>query len=301
MRRLLVNASAYGDPPGGAGLRARHLFGALEGFDLLFLLAQETPESLVPAGARFHRLSVRASSPLRRFATLRLPEEGDLLFTDHFPIARIPTVVTAHDTGGAFWRRALIRRNLRRAAAAVAVSGVVRDAYGVPAVVVPNGYDPPAALPPPPPSPYLLFADPALPHKDAATARRAARESGLPLLEVGRGARWLGRAAMDDALAGAAAVLCPSREEGFGMVALEAMALGVPVVASDLPAHREVLGEVAFFAPPGDAGAFCAAAREALACSRERRERGRERARAFSWRAAAQALTKLIERVLSGG
>jgi glycosyltransferase involved in cell wall biosynthesis len=39
---------------------------------------------------------------------------------------------------------------------------------------------------------------------------------------------------------GAAAVLCPSRAEGFGLPLLEAGALGVPVIASDIPSHREV-------------------------------------------------------------
>ncbi|MGQ0612857.1 MAG: glycosyltransferase [Planctomycetaceae bacterium] len=302
MPRLLINATAYGDPPGGAGLRARHLFGALEGYDLRFLLAEDTPLTVVPDGVPFDRLPVRAAAPLRRRLRLRLrlPEEGDLILTDHWPVARLPTIVTAHDTGGSLWRRALLRRNLRRATAAVCVSAAVRAALGVRADVVPNGYDPPPPAPAPPPPPYLLFSDPALAHKGAPLARAAARALGLPLHEVGRGARWLGRAEMDAALAGAAAVLCPSRTEGFGMVALEAMALGVPVVASDLPAHREVLGEVAFFAQPGDAGAFCAATREALACPRDRRERGRERARGYSWRAAARSLAKVIERVLSG-
>ena len=136
---LAVNATSYGDPPGGAGLRARHLLGALEGHRLLFLLAEDTPESVVPPGAEVRRLPVRASSPLRRWLTLDLPDEGDLLLTDHYPsLPRPPTILTLHDCGRPF-RRALVRRHLARAAAVVAVSDTVRRAWGAAAFVVPNG------------------------------------------------------------------------------------------------------------------------------------------------------------------
>ena len=47
-------------------------------------------------------------------------------------------------------------------------------------------------------------------------------------------------------------VLCPSRQESFGRVAAEAMASGVPVVASALPALREVLADAGTFFDVGD-------------------------------------------------
>jgi hypothetical protein len=239
------------------------------------------------------RLPVRAGRPLRRWLSLRLPREGDVLFTDHYPAAAVPTVITLHDRGGGPVRRALVRRHLRRAAAVVAVSETVRRAWGVDAAVVENGVDPPPG-PPPPPGPHLLLVDPGLPHKGAPLARAAARALGLELREVGRGARWLPHDRLMRELAGAAAVLCPSREEGFGMVALEAMAAGRPVVASDLPAHREVLGDVAFYADPGG---FREAVEAALACAPERLARGRERAARFTWEAAARRLEALVAAV----
>jgi glycosyltransferase involved in cell wall biosynthesis len=49
----------------------------------------------------------------------------------------------------------------------------------------------------------------------------------------------------------AADVFCfPSVYEGFGGAVLEAMAMGAPVVASDVPALREVIGETGILVPP---------------------------------------------------
>jgi glycosyltransferase involved in cell wall biosynthesis len=51
----------------------------------------------------------------------------------------------------------------------------------------------------------------------------------------------------------------PSRKEGMPLGVLEAMALGVPVLASDIPAHREVLGEASSALVPLTAAAFAGA------------------------------------------
>lgn len=296
--RLVVNATAYGDPPGGAGLRARHLFGALRDHDLLFLVAEDTPASVVPAGAETRRLPVRAARPFDRWLRLSLPREGDLLFTDHYPAGPIPTVITLHDTGKNRIRRHLIARHARHAAGAIAVSETVARFWrelGVESQVLPNGVDMRAMRAVSAPAgEHLLFCDPALAHKGADVARKVACQLEVELREVGRGAAWLEQPALWRAIAEAGAVLCPARDEGFGMVPLEALALGRPVVASDIPAHREVLGNHAFYAPPGDVDAWCAAARAALACPADRLERGRARAETFSWERAARALEEVI-------
>ncbi len=52
----------------------------------------------------------------------------------------------------------------------------------------------------------------------------------------------------------ASVVVLPSDREGFGLPVVEAMACGTPVIASDIPALREVGGAAALYCPPGDVG-----------------------------------------------
>lgn len=57
-------------------------------------------------------------------------------------------------------------------------------------------------------------------------------------------------------VAGARALLFPSFAEGYGLPMAEALAMGVPVIASDLPALREVGGDAATYLPPDDRAAW---------------------------------------------
>jgi glycosyltransferase involved in cell wall biosynthesis len=71
---------------------------------------------------------------------------------------------------------------------------------------------------------------------------------------------WLGE--LDDPLpliAAADVFTLPSRAEGFPVVVLEAMALGRPIVASDLTGTREQVGDAGVLVPPGDPVALEAA------------------------------------------
>lgn len=106
----------------------------------------------------------------------------------------------------------------------------------------------------------------------------------------------------------AAADVCavPSLHETFGLVALEAMACGTPVAASDAGGLRELVrhGETGLLSEPGNAAALAEAIDALLsdaAVARRMGEAGVERARPFTWDASASRLASAYEQVVSGG
>lgn len=83
-------------------------------------------------------------------------------------------------------------------------------------------------------------------------------------------------------LGGACALLAPSKAEGFGLPVAEALRLGVPVIASDLPAFREAGGIVPTFLDPGATEAWLRIIRQ---FAEDGPERQRQIAALKAWRA----------------
>jgi glycosyltransferase involved in cell wall biosynthesis len=246
-----------------------------------------------------------------------------------------PCVVTVHDVSFArepelmgrkdrFVFRTMVPRAVREAARVLTVSERTKhdlvELYDVPPakiVVTPNGIDPlfhpgetdsgdKLLL-----GSYVLAVGAIQRRKNQLAALAAATEVGLPLVVVGPekdraladelrrgGARLEGYAEPErlaDLYRGAACLVQPSRFEGFGLPVLEAMASGIPVVATPEPALEEVAGDAAVFV---DEDHLADGIRRALADRDRLVWAGLERARRFTWGATAERTLAVYREVL---
>lgn len=127
-------------------------------------------------------------------------------------------------------------------------------------VVVPNGVELGRWAAPWRGGPGLLAVGRRVPQKGFDVLLRALPE-GVPLRVVGEGpfapatpgVSWLGtRDDLPELFASADALVVPSRWEGFGIVALEGMAAGTPVIASSVDGLRDLVGDAGMLVPPED-------------------------------------------------
>jgi glycosyltransferase involved in cell wall biosynthesis len=97
---------------------------------------------------------------------------------------------------------------------------------------------------------------------------------------------------------GASVATVASRSEGFGLPALEALAHGTPLIASDATSLPEVVGDAGLLVPPDHPAAWATAILDLLrddTAQAELARRGRERAARFTWSASARAHREAYE------
>ena len=132
---------------------------------------------------------------------------------------------------------------------------------------------------------------------DALTAARDAATNRRRIVRLG----WVSDDQRAALLRGASVVAYPSRYEGFGLVPLEALAVGTPVVATAVGALPEVLGDAAPLVPPSDPDALAQALQELLTNEEARTsylEAGKRRVEAHTWEGMVEGVVALYQRAL---
>jgi len=262
---------------------------------------------------------------LPRRSVVTIHDLTHLELEEHFPALRVTLA------------RRVMGRAVHRAGRIIAVSTATRDALlerfpdaGSKTTVIHLGVE--GCFRPPPSAEleafrvaekvgrcFVCVASPR-PHKNVAMLLRAfarLREvgAGPQLVLVGEPPPGAGplqgvrveRDIPDDRLAlwyaAAEAVLLPSLNEGFGLPAVEAMACGTPVIASAIPALREVVADAGLLVDPRDADAWTAAMQRVLDGAGLRDElarAGAARARGFSWAETARRTLEVYAAAAEG-
>jgi len=298
---------------------------------------REPEAELVSAGFSPVELASGPGNPLAILATRRAVRATGVRVTLsplYFTLDGAPrNLATVFDLTGREYPRSprsrwlwelAVWRTRRRASAVIAPSGVtsreleaafpvLRDRVGIVSAVAPPPPRPDAGLlaslglaPP-----FVLAVASHRSHKRLAALVRAWRSGGpRPLLIlVGAGTEsltapprvlglgFISDAAVEALLAAAGCLVSASRAEGFGLPVLAALAAGVPVVASRLPALEEVAGEAPLWFEPRNLNGLVVAA-TAIAQDPSRAAdwvtRGRARAAEFTAARASAELARAV-------
>jgi glycosyltransferase involved in cell wall biosynthesis len=279
---------------------------------------------LLPARVQELRMAIRVPLLLRKLRPARAH------FVHSLPLAvPCPAVLTVQDLS--FERdaslmgrretamfRFVVPRSAARASRVLAISQRTRDdlveLYRLPPtkiVVTPLAYDP-AFRPGGTRGAYLLLVGSVEERKRPLLAADAAQAAGRRLVVVGperdaalaaelrrRGADMRGFVEHEELVRlyqEAAALVFPTRYEGFGLPVLEAMASGTPVVATPDAAVREVGGDAVAYAEPET---FVETVQRVLDDPDPWSRAGVERARLFSWEETARRTVEVYREALA--
>ena len=331
---VVIDADVLGRRRTGDETYVENLLRALPavGDGLRFAAITRRPD-LVPAGVEPIELPARSQElrmALRVPLLLRRLRPALAHFVHSLPLALpCPAVLTVQDLS--FERdsslmgrretaifRVVVPRSARRARRVLAISQRTKadlvELYGIAPekiVVTPLAADP-DFRPGGTRREYLLLAGSIEQRKNPLLAADAARAAGRTLVVVGperdrtlaaelraRGADVRGFVPKDELVRltqEAAALLFPTRHEGFGLPVAEAMACGTPVVATPDPAVLEVGGGAVAYAEPSE---FASMLQRVLADPEPWSRAGLERARAYSWEKTAQTTAAVYRELLS--
>lgn len=331
---VLIDADALGRQRTGDETYVENLLRALPavGEGLRFSAVTRRPD-LVPAGIEPIELpawSQEVRMALRLPLLLRRVRPALAHFVHALPLALpSPAVLTVQDLSFERDRslmgrretaifRAVVPRSACRAARVLAISQRTKDdlveLYGLPPgkiVVTPLAADP-AFVPGGERGEYVLLIGSIERRKNPLLAADAAHAAGRRLVVAGperdaalaaelraRGADVRGfvpKAELVRLTQQAAAVVFPTRHEGFGLPAAEAMAVGTPVLATPDPAVREVGGDAIAYAEPHD---FASALRQVLEDGERWSRAGLVRAQSLSWERTARITADVYRELLA--